>query len=51
MDGKDVAGYGRFLAGDVEMHFNNDFFGKGKEALLGDWKSIGKLSKAWSTIC
>ena len=34
MDNKDVKTYGKFLADDVEMWFNNQLFGQGKTAIL-----------------
>jgi hypothetical protein len=34
MDNKDVESYGTYLAGNVEMYFNNHPFGQGKETVL-----------------
>jgi hypothetical protein len=44
MDHKDVESYGTYLAGNVEMYFNNHPFGRGKETILGGlrqyWESF-----------
>ncbi len=44
MDNKDVETYGTFLADDVEISFNNDSFGKGKEPILQG------LAKYWQSF-
>ncbi len=44
IDNKDVENYGTYLAANVEMYFNNDPFGQGKETILGGlrqyWESF-----------
>ncbi len=47
MDNKDVETYGTFLAEDVEMSFNNDSFGKGKEPIL---KGLAKYWQSFVSI-
>ncbi len=47
MDNKDVESYGTFLANDVEMTFNNDPFGKGKEVILS---GLGKYWQSFASI-
>jgi len=47
MDNKDVEGYGKFLADDVEMHFNNNPFGQGKDVIL---QGLGNYWQSFSTI-
>lgn len=47
MDNKDVEAYGTFLANDVEMFFNNDPFGQGKEVIL---QGLGNYWKSFATI-
>ncbi|RKN79693.1 nuclear transport factor 2 family protein [Ulvibacterium marinum] len=54
MDKKDVDTYGTFLANDVEVWFNNDLFGKGKETILkglGDyWQSFASIEHDLTNI-
>ncbi len=47
MDKKDVDTYGAFLADDVEIWFNNDLFGKGKETIL---KGFGEYWQSFASI-
>ena len=47
MDHKDVEGYGRFLAEDVEMTFNNNPFGKGKDVIL---EGLGNYWQSFASI-
>lgn len=47
MDNKDVETYGTFLADDVEMTFNNNPFGQGKEVIL---EGLGKYWQSFATI-
>ena len=54
MDNKDVEAYGEYLADDVEMFFNNDSFGKGKEVILEGlrkyWPSFGTVEHDLTNI-
>ena len=47
MDNKDVEGYGKFLADDIEMHFNNNPFGQGKDVIL---QGLGNYWQSFATI-
>ncbi|TAI47831.1 nuclear transport factor 2 family protein [Flagellimonas allohymeniacidonis] len=47
MDEKDIETYGKFLADDVEMWFNNEQFGIGKETIL---KGLGEYWQSFVSI-
>ncbi|NAS12206.1 nuclear transport factor 2 family protein [Poritiphilus flavus] len=47
MDNKDVDTYGKFLAEDVEVWFNNNLFGKGKQEIL---KGLGEYWQSFAAI-
>ncbi|NER83704.1 MAG: nuclear transport factor 2 family protein [Leptolyngbya sp. SIO1D8] len=47
MDNKDVEGYGQYLAEDVEMNFNNDNFGQGKDHIL---TALGNYWQSFASI-
>ncbi|OEK00190.1 hypothetical protein BFP97_01080 [Roseivirga sp. 4D4] len=47
MDNKDIETYGAFLADDVEMTFNNNPFGQGKEVIL---EGLRKYWQSFATI-
>ncbi|MEM7574741.1 MAG: nuclear transport factor 2 family protein [Bacteroidota bacterium] len=54
MDNKDVETYGQFLADDVEMWFNNEQFGSGKEKILKGladyWQSFASIEHDLTNI-
>ncbi|BFP43510.1 nuclear transport factor 2 family protein [Flavobacteriaceae bacterium GF1] len=47
MDNKDLETYGKFLADDVEMWFNNEQFGSGKKTIL---KGLGAYWQSFASI-
>ncbi len=47
MDNKNMVAYGKFLADDVEMWFNNEQFGSGKETIL---KALSEYWKSFASI-
>lgn len=47
IDTKDIEAYGSFLADNVEMTFNNDPFGQGKEVVL---EGLSKYWQAFASI-
>ncbi|TRX59192.1 nuclear transport factor 2 family protein [Fulvivirga sp. M361] len=47
MDSKNVEVYGSFLADDVEMFFNNNPFGQGKEVIL---QGLGNYWQSFASV-
>ena len=54
LDNKDVEAYGIFLSDDVEMWFNNEHFGSGKEIILKGlaeyWQSFASIEHDLTNI-